>query len=216
MSRLFGAERLSVIICVVIAAAEDTRNALAALLRPLGVETFLLPSATELVPLLRESPVSGILIGVNTAIKATPQEKTIIQDMSNLYPFAKFKLSESGVLVMGRAKTLEDFAAECQKFPPRTLRREIRKTVYRALLLSARPDFEDAEKSVTVNLSEGGCFAYTTRQWQSGDRAWVRFLNSGQQRSGIVRAWVPWGNDRIIPGIGIEFDPLPDTISGNN
>jgi PilZ domain len=95
---------------------------------------------------------------------------------------------------------------ECQQFNPRTLRKDARRNAYLAVHLSADAKFENAEKVVTTNISEHGCFVYSIREWSTGDRVWLRFLGDDEDICGTVCSWRQWGNNKAMPGIGIKLD----------
>jgi hypothetical protein len=191
--------------CVVVALSEDVRNIVAAGLRSLGVEATLLASPEELPTTLEKIPACGILLEVITSIKASPQAKKAIQELAEFYPFGKFKLAGNEVLILGK-ESLQSFVHDCQQFNPRTLRKDTRHSAYLAVHLCADAKFEDAEKVVTVNVSDRGCFVYSIREWSTGNRVWLRFLGDDEDICGTVCAWQPWGNNKTMPGIGIKLD----------
>jgi hypothetical protein len=146
--------------CVVVALSEDVRDIVAAKLKSLGMEATLVASPEELPAVLEKIPACGILLEVITAIKASPDAKKAIQELSEFYPFGKFKRAGNEVLILGK-ESLQSFVHDCQQFNPRTLRRDTRHSAYLAVHLCADEKFEDAEKVVTVNVSDHGCFVYS-------------------------------------------------------
>jgi hypothetical protein len=140
-----------------------------------------------------------------TSIKASPQAKKAIQKLAEFYHFGKFKLTGNEVLIPGK-ESLASFVHDCQQFNPRTLRKDTRHSAYLAVHLSADSNFEDAEKVVTVNVSDRGCFVYSIRKWSAGNRSWLRFLGDEADICGTVCVWQPWGNNKTMPGIGIKLD----------
>ena len=191
--------------CEVVALSEDVRNIVAAGLKALGMEATLVASPEELPAVLEKSLACGILLEVITAIKASPDAKKAIQELSEFYPFGKFKLAGNEVLILGK-ESLQSFVHDCQQFNPRTLRRDTRHSAYLAVHRCADEKFEDAEKVVTVNVSDHGCFVYSIREWSTGNRVWLRFLGDDADICGTVCAWQPWGNNKTMPGIGIKLD----------
>jgi hypothetical protein len=171
--------------CVVVALSEDVRNIVAAGLNSLGVETTLLSSAEELATTLEKITASGILLEVITSIKASPRARKAIQELSEFYPFGKFRLAGNGGLILGQ-ESLGSFVHDCQQFPPRTLRKDTRHSAYLAVHLSADSKFEDAEKVVTANVSDHGCFVYSIREWSAGDRVGLQFLGDEADICGAV------------------------------
>jgi hypothetical protein len=191
--------------CVVVALSGEVRTTVAAQLKSLGVDATLVASPDELTAVLENIPACGILLEVITSIKASPQAKSAIQELSEFYLFGKFKLAGSEVLILGK-ESLQSFVHECQQFNPRTLRKDTRHNAYLAVHLCADAKFEDAEKVVTTNVSDRGCFVYSIREWTAGDRVWLRFLGDDADICGTVCAWQPWGNNKTMPGIGIKLD----------
>ena len=191
--------------CVVVALSEDVRNIVAAELKSLRMEATLLALPEELPTFLEKNPACGILLEVIASIKASQEAKKAIQELSEFYPFGKFKLAGNEVLILGK-ESLQSFVHDCQQFNPRTLRKDSRHNAYLAVHLSADGKFEDAEKVVTVNVSDRGCFVYSIREWTAGNRVWLRFLGDDADICGTVCAWQPWGNNKTMPGIGIKLD----------
>lgn len=191
--------------CVVVALSDDVRNIVAAGLKSLGVEATLLASLDELPTTLEKIPACGILLEVITSIKASPQAKKAMQELAEFYPFGKFKLVGNEVLILGKG-SLNSFVHDCQQFKPRTLRKDTRNIAHLAVHLSAEGNLEDAEKVVTINVSDRGCFVYSIREWRVGDRVWLRFLGDEVDICGTVCSWQPWGNNKTMPGIGISLD----------
>jgi hypothetical protein len=178
---------MSILTCVVVALSEDARNVVAGALQSLGVEARSLASLEELPAVLEKIPACGILLEVITSIKASPQAKKAIQELGEFYPFGKFKLAGNEVLILGK-ESLQSFVHDCQQFNPRTLRKDTRHSEYLAVHLSADAKFEDAEKVETVNVSDRGCFVYSIREWNAGDRVWLRFLGDDADICGTVCA----------------------------
>jgi hypothetical protein len=196
---------MGILTCVVVALSEDVRNVVAAGLKSLGVEATLVVSPEDLPTVLEKTPACGILMEVITSIKASPQAKKALQELAEFYPFGKFKLTGNEVTILGK-ESLGSFVHDCQQFNPRTLRKDTRNTAYLAVHLSADGNFEHAEKVVTVNVSDRGCFVFSIREWSTGDRVWLRFLGDEADICGTVCAWQPWGNNKTMPGIGIKLD----------
>jgi Tfp pilus assembly protein PilZ len=192
--------------CAVVAVNEDARNIIGAALRSLGMEAIPSASVQDVVTALRTNPASGILLEVATSIKASPEEKEAIQMLTRLFPLAKCRVAGKEIVVFGKANSLDGFVNECRQFKPRTIRREPRKSIHLALQLSADERFEDAEKVVTLNISDSGCFVFSARAWNVGDRVWLRLFGHDVPVCGMVCSWQPWGNNQGMPGIGIKLD----------
>jgi hypothetical protein len=148
--------------------------------------------------------VCGVLLEFTASINASMDGKQIVQELVQIYPSCKFKILGEEVLMLGQS--LESFAEECRKFKPRVIRSDVRRTLHLSVYLSADGAFKDAEASVTLNVSEGGCFAYSVREWNPGQSVWLRKAGSETVLRGTVCGWLPWGNDKFVPGINIKFD----------
>jgi hypothetical protein len=184
---------------------------MADMLKSLGIESTLLASLRELPETLQKIAVSGILLEVVTTLKASQLDREAVHELLELYPFARFKRDGDEVVVLGKERSLAGFVDECQQFKARTIRQKARTIRYLAVYLSAAPAFEDAEKVVTINVSDGGCFVYSVRDWGVGDRVWLRYPGDNEATTcGTVRSWQPWGNNKCIPGIGVKLGPDED------
>jgi hypothetical protein len=97
---------MGILRCVVVALNEGPRNIAAAALKSIGVQSTLLASLEDLPTTLEKIPACGILVEVNTSIKASPLGKQALRTMSEFYPCCKFKLVGNDVLLIGK-KSLE-------------------------------------------------------------------------------------------------------------
>lgn len=190
--------------CVVIASPEDARDLVAASLKARGLHTAPLASLGELRGTLETLPACGILLELATAITASTWLKENTRELFELYPFAKFRVAGSRALIIG--DTFDSFALKCQEFEPRRIRASIRESKFLAVYLSADETFADAEKAVTSNISDRGCFVYSARRWALGSRVWLRFAGAQAVLCGNVSSMRPWGNNKYLPGIGIQLD----------
>ena len=202
------------IMFVVIASSADTRDFISASLKSLGsvksaeIEVTELASLGELPAALKQSLASGILVEVATLIKASQRDKEATRQPFEVYPSAKFKLVGTDVMVLGKARSIDEFVDECLQFNPRSIRRESRENRHFAVHLSADETFMDVEKVVTINISPYGCFVYSVREWSIGDRVWLRLIDHDVTVCGTILSHLPWGNDKFIPGIGIKLDAM--------
>lgn len=190
--------------CVVVAHNGTTRDFVADLLKSMEIDAVLLASLGNLRSTLEKTPVCGILLELTTAITASATDKRDTQEHLELYPSAKFRLAGDQVLILGG--TLEQFVARCGQFAPRKIRKEARDNRFLAVYLSADETFQDAEKTVTANMSDSGCFVCSAREWQVGGRVWLKFLGNEIAICGTVCSTRSWGNNKFLPGIGIEVD----------
>jgi hypothetical protein len=168
------------------------------------METVPLASLSQLRQILETVPICGILLEVTAVVHADSQTKEDTHDLFDLYPTVKFRVSGGKVLMLG--DTPQTFVARCRQFEPRMIRKEDRESKYIAVHLSASKTFADTEKTITINVSDHGMFVFSSRTWQVGDRVWLKIHDEGAVISAVVRSAKPWGNNKVIPGIGIEID----------
>lgn len=191
---------------VIVAKNEDTLDKIVDTIQAEGVETITARSLAELPAILREVPTSGLLLDLVTSAKSTAQEKLETNDLLQLYPHAKVKVVGTDVRILGDSRSLRQFIQDCRSFTPRIIRRSKRLTQYIGAFLSSDSEFSVAEKTVTFNFSDEGCFVYSAADWKVGDRVWLRFIENECVVPGTVRWLQPWGNNKKLPGIGIKFD----------
>lgn len=190
--------------CVVIASSEDTRNWIGALLKARGLDAALLASLGELRGTLETIPACGILLELATAVTASTQFKENTRELFELYPFAKFRLVGNEALMIG--DTFDAFASKCREYRPRRIRACFRESRFLAVYLSADETFVDAEKVVTSDVSDRGCFVYSAREWTPGNRVWLKFPGVESVFCGNVCSVRPWGNNEFLPGVGVGLD----------
>jgi hypothetical protein len=168
------------------------------------METVALSSLSQLRRFLETVPVCGILLEVTTLVLSDALTKEETHDLFDLYPTAKFRMTGGKVLMPG--ETPQTFVARCREFEPRMIRKEDRETKFIAVYLSASETFEDAEKTITINVSEHGMFVFSSRTWRIGDRVWVKTHDEAGVISAVIRSVKPWGDSKGIPGLGLETD----------
>ncbi|MBL0714126.1 MAG: PilZ domain-containing protein [Desulfosarcina sp.] len=102
----------------------------------------------------------------------------------------------------------------CLKRPPRRFRAAGRRNIHFNLLLSPtrRFDAREIERTVTVNISQDGCFIFTSARFQKGQRVWIRIMEIYDKTpiACIIRHKRKWGHEMAIPGIGVRFESLTD------
>ena len=68
------------------------------------------------------------------------------------------------------------------------------------------------DRTVTMNVSKGGCFIYSVDDLQSDTRLMMMFKELEEQTPilGEVRWRALWGEAMQIPGIGVKFKNLSE------
>jgi Tfp pilus assembly protein PilZ len=139
--------------------------------------------------------------------------KSFIQGAEQVYPVARIrwhKTKGSFALIGARSDKLEnlsDFFQICLRFPPRRLRNHERLSKTLNVLLSATPDFSNASRTLTTNISLSGCFLHTPHEWHVGASIYIQIKEMPEKITlhGTVVRYVPWGVHFNAQGIGVQF-----------
>lgn len=171
----------------------------------------------ELQAALCRSPYAGLLLDVPTLIRANRAEKSLIRELVEVYPVVRLRWNPAErdvhVLFYGQAQCggidMAAFLAECAAFRPRRIRMDRRFSTVLNLRLCPGPVFDEAaaQKAVTFNVSEGGCFVLSTADWTGIDEASF-VVEELKDRTPIVvdiRWRIGWGSVGRHPGIGVCY-----------
>jgi hypothetical protein len=206
---------------LVLAGTSETRQIFLTALDKLGVPCDVAFSVSEMRRKLLHTPFNGVILDVLTVVRASQKEKLFIQEISELYPTLRVRWDSQTRrirgLVFGRSLDRDDPVGDflekhCRPWPARMCREDKRLPLHFNALLSRNREFreEEVEKSVTLDLSEGGCFLISGRSWQRGEFLWVRFLELTDPApiGAEIRRCHPWGEGMQIPGIGVQFGEI--------
>jgi hypothetical protein len=186
----------------------------------LGVQMDTVSSLKDLHSAMLKTPYNGVMIDLITKIKASQDEKSLIDTILEEFPVVQVHWEDEpgGIksLFLGQFQssgTLEDFLTrECRLFHARKIRASIRKKIHFNVILARDHHFHESsiERTITMNISEQGCFLFTVEEWGRGNRAWfiIHELEDHTPIQGKVRRRVEWGKSMNIPGIGIEFEEM--------
>jgi hypothetical protein len=196
---------------------EDTRQTYIEKMRSPEIQVDAVSSLSELYQRLLENRYSGILIDIKTKMRATGREKELIHNLLEVFPVVQLNLDRASgeirSLFFGQSEgggTIEDFLQkECSSFRPRSIRADSRKDVNLNVLLAETEEYLEpgAVRTVTLNISKGGCFIYSTREWalQTLVSFTIKEISDPKPITGEVRWQIPWGTSTRIPGIGVRF-----------
>jgi len=186
----------------------------------LEVQVDPVSSFTELRKLLCENSYNGVMVDLRTKVKASLNDKELLKDVLEQFPMAQLKFEEATGAVrslnVGQARDSETVAAfidkECRPFAPRQIRASIRRDIhFNALILKNGITSEAGGiQTVTMNVSQGGCFLYSTEHWEIGGKVSIILKGLDDQRpiTGEVRWQIPWGKAMQVPGIGVKFEDI--------
>ena len=167
-------------------------------------------SFLEAEDLAREGVYNGILVDLQSIVKAKGDEKLVACSLTGFYPTLRVRALGAMLVPMAmpgdaqQDSSLSDFLTKtCQAFAPRKLRRHRRRdTVLSALTCSLIPE----TRLFTANMSWGGAFivdAYPEK-YKIGQDIQFAFPEFGHSFFASA-CWIrPWGQRRI-PGVGVSF-----------
>ena len=199
----------------------EASQAYAQALCGIGVGYDIVSSFDEMSSLATENEYNGLLVDILTLVRSSKEEKVIAYEFFNLYPVLRVKW-ENTKKQINLSPLEQSFSPDttsalkffienrCSPFPPRRLRRHLRKNYNINVLLSTDGTFSDNDtlKTFSVNISRTGIFIHTTRNYEPGDTVWLRFVEFSDQAPFAARVcWsLEWGRSRCISGIGLRFE----------
>ena len=170
---------------------------------------------------LLNAPFNGLVLDVMATVSATQKERLLIQEISETYPVLRLRWHNSRKQIRGlvlgeildKKDPLGDFVARfCLPGRGRIFREDKRYSIHLNVLLSKDRSCSEqqAEKTVTLNLSQNGCFIVTSHDWRDVKTAWIRLMELSDQTPILVeiRNFLPWGEQSRMPGIGVKFKDL--------
>lgn len=193
------------------------RDAYLNAIKKLGVRVDTVTSFLGLEKLIIKTPCNGIMVDLITKIKATKQEKELAHELLELFPVVQLRREDkTGIirtLYFGQCKgggTIEDFINhECRSFKARGIRSSSRKNLNFNVLLSKNLVFskKNIERTITTNISKGGCFIYSCEKWEKQSTAWfvIKELTDNTPILSEIKRYAPWGKAMQFPGIGLKY-----------
>jgi hypothetical protein len=206
---------------LLIAMEDGERNIYREAIRGLGVKVSAVPSLKGLNADVTDLYFHGVVIDMPTKINALKNDREFIYSMLRKFPATHVSLERDSrqirVFYPGQdpGATLLDFVNnKCRPFTPRRLGYHIRKEIHFNVLLSKDRDLgiKNSEQTVTVDVSEKGCFLFSVQDWRTGDTAWltVTELSDRTPISAEVCHCVKWGMGMQVPGIGVKFKGIKE------
>lgn len=197
------------------------RAAYIEVIRSLGAEVDCIASPDEITGALIDAPYNGLLIDVPTMIRCECGDKNRITRIMDRFPVLRLMynpkyggirgLSQGGTVRDNRDLT-EFVLGECVPFMARSIRvAQRQQVVFNVKLLDDLDCLEEGgEQTVTVNVSEHGCFVYSVNEWRVDTQAWmvIRELDDTTPIELMVRWCRCWGESMRLPGIGASFESM--------
>jgi len=186
-------------------------------LKKIGIKADVVSSFKELFKSMLVTPYNGVLVDLMIRISAPREDKILVHEVLETFPVITMRWdSKTGVMrtfYYGQFKsdsTLEDFInRECRFFRARTIRSSVRRNIHLNIMMSKNGDFieENIIKTITLNISGGGCFLYNSEDMDDVTNAWIIIKELSDKKPIYCEIrWVhKWGEIMRIPGIGLKF-----------
>lgn len=195
----------------------EIRGIYARAIKALDVQCDVVTTFKELYYSMEKVPYNGILIDLATKTKAPHDDLGLVENVLGNFPVLYLKWEEQtksiktyypGQQLVGG--DLGDFVGkQCCSFDARTISTEKRLGFHHCILLSKDSAFREGniERTITLNVSEGGCFIFTNQEWEIRSNVWiiVKGISDESPIIGGVRWFFKWGTRGQAPGIGIKF-----------
>lgn len=186
------------------------------------VEIVVVPSFQNLEKILMENAFNGIIVDLKTKLALPKEEKELAYQIIDHYPVLQSRIIPDSNKIQGmpfgkthKDVTLDTFISnECPAFSARKVREGIRRKLHLNVLLSKSGQFtkEDIERTVTLNISKGGCFIVSATPFNKNTSVVfiIKELKIKTPIVGEIRWCIPWGKHYRIPGIGIKFEDIQE------
>ncbi|OQY18735.1 MAG: hypothetical protein B6I36_06265 [Desulfobacteraceae bacterium 4572_35.1] len=184
----------------------------------LDAECVIVRNFKELYQLHSARAYSGLLVDIVSSIKASTEDRAVIKELMEVYPSLRLRWDpESGEIRtlmtgagVGQKISIAQFVdSYCTSFTPQALRLYQRREIHCSVLCSVYQQMPDSasERTVTVDLSVGGCFLYFSYSLDVGTTLWLRFVDFADNTPIKVEVvWCrDWGKSMKMPGAGVRF-----------
>lgn len=165
----------------------------------------------------------GILVDIVSSIRASQFDREVLKSLMDVYPSMRLRWDPAGGDIRtlmtgagtGQKVSLNQFiTAYCRLFSARPIRFSPRKGIHCNVLCSIFGEMpEDSTvRTVTSDISTGGCFLYSTSCLAPGTILWIRFIDLVDNTPVQVEViWCrEWGRTMNLPGVGVKFISIKD------
>lgn len=189
-----------------------------------GVSLVCVPALSDFFRRGVYCPLNGILVDMPTYMCSSEEERRVLTDIVGHFPALRLKCNEQtgeirtlpfGTAYPGNNPPAVFVQKFCESFPQRRIRSSERSQQNLPALLSKFNQVGDcsAVRSVTANISSGGCFLVSFEPWIVGDLGWLTLPGLKDNTPIPVEiCWIlPWGEGRSLPGMGVRFTDLAES-----
>lgn len=184
-----------------------------------GVSLIHGTSISELYSKFTNTLLSGFVIDVPLAIKATGVEKLLLQAMEGIFPNIRTNWNMSvGFRALfydshkSSDENLMEFLKKCRNFKARALRNGKRENkTFNVLFWPIDGSEQAAQRAYTLDVSVGGLFVSTCEPPPVTSTLWIRLLDLDERPFKVVVRWkLEWGIAMRAPGFGGSFADLDE------
>ncbi|MEA3465361.1 MAG: PilZ domain-containing protein [Thermodesulfobacteriota bacterium] len=161
---------------------------------------------------------SGLLVDIVSSIRASVADREVLKELMEVYPSLRLRWDpESGDIRTlltgagaGQKISIDHFIKTyCLLFHPRALRLQCRKEIHCNVVYSVCAEMpeEATQRTVTLDLSVGGCFLISSHCLARGSVLFLRFLELDDNTPIKVEVqWCrEWGKSMNVSGVGVRF-----------
>lgn len=207
---------------ILLAVVDEARRCIfEAFLRKERVICQVVSSLREVATQAGRQPYNAIFLDMPLMTQASRYEKSLVEDALRALPYARLDIAphtgEISILLSGNAPesshTPEEYLRYCCEQPVKTVLPQNRIPLNLNVVLSRSPDMENAERTVCIDISPGGCFLFCVNDDVTLQTpVWIRLviLNDQTPIQSTVCWKREWGMTSEIPGVGIRFDKMTE------
>ncbi|MFZ7127951.1 MAG: PilZ domain-containing protein [Desulfobacterales bacterium] len=205
---------------LLIAQEGQARQVYASALDDIGISVDVVSDIESFYHAITHTPYSAILVDIPTKILALKDHQDLVHSILSHYPVIQLNIDRyTGrirALRLGQHQTGgslgELLSADYLLASPVLFREHRRQKLHFNVLISDSLRFEPDKvvRSVTIDVSRGGCFLYYADDRPLPDRIWIRFneLSDPSPIGAKIRNRIPWGDSMRIPGVGVQFEVI--------
>lgn len=185
--------------------------------------TTVIPAVSifELYHTLPNTTISGFVVDIQMAVRASETEKNLLQTLEGIFPNIRTNWNPAvgfRALSNDNSKSGEEnliaFLQNCRDFKERALRKDKRMAKYfNALFCPIDASEETAQRAYTLDISSGGLFVGTCDPPAVGSLLLVTLQELHARPFKILVKWrMGWGIAMCIPGFGGSFVDLDSEL----
>lgn len=184
-----------------------------------GAQVFVTSTFFDLSEEICNHTYHGLFLDLPTKMQAIKSNKAYVHRIVERFPVAYLRIDRTSNEIRcfhfnrKGGRTLLDFInGQCRTFIPQKIRLDTRENIHLPVLVYKHHNSKRPERSITKDISLGGCFIFSSRQWKAGQDIWIRFndIADPQPIRARIKMVVKWGKPRQIPGIGVQFKDLSE------